>query len=126
FNMEIEIRLDLAEAERDWNEFKKNVIDQIDEDDILGNAEARLEDFFSYYKDDGTGIVQRNTVHIEDILTQLKQMDDTGWSDVYGDNRAQALEDLQTYYEQMMEDLQDLEELQDEIHESYLDMIDEA
>lgn len=53
-------------------------------------------------------------------------MDDTGWSDVYGDNRAQALEDLQTYYEQMMEDLQDLEELQDEIHESYLDMIDEA
>lgn len=126
FNMEIEIRLDLAEAERDWNEFKKNVIDQIDEDDILGNAEARLEDFFSYYKDDGTGIVQRNTVHIEDILTQLKQMDNTGWSDVYGDNRAQALEDLQTYYEQMMEDLQDLEELQDEIHESYLDMIDEA
>ena len=126
FNMEIEIRLDLAEAERDWNEFKKNVIDQIDEDDILGNAEARLEDFFSYYKDDGTGVVQRNTVHIEDILTQLKQMDDTGWSDVYGDNRAQALEDLQTYYEQMMEDLQDLEELQDEIHESYLDMIDEA
>ena len=126
FNMEIEIRLDLAEAERDWNEFKKNVIDQIDEDDILGNAEARLEDFFSYYKDDGTGIIQRNTVHIEDILTQLKQMDDTGWSDVYGDNRAQALEDLQTYYEQMMEDLQDLEELQDEIHESYLDMIDEA
>lgn len=126
FNMEIKIRLDLAEAERDWNEFKKNVIDQIDEDDILGNAEARLEDFFSYYKDDGTGIVQRNTVHIEDILTQLKQMDDTGWSDVYGDNRAQALENLQTYYEQMMEDLQDLEELQDEIHESYLDMIDEA
>ena len=126
FNMEIEIRLDLAEAERDWNEFKKNVIDQIDENDILGNAEARLEDFLSYYKDDGTGIVQRNTVHIEDILTQLKQMDDTGWSDVYGDNRAQALEDLQTYYEQMMEDLQDLEELQDEIHESYLDMIDEA
>ena len=126
FNMEIEIRLDLAEAERDWNEFKKNVIDQIDEDDILGNAKASLEDFFSYYKDDGTGIIQRNTVHIEDILTQLRQMDDTGWSDVYGDNRAQALEDLQTYYEQMMEDLQDLEELQDEIHESYLDMIDEA
>ena len=126
FNMEIEIRLDLAEAERDWNEFKKNIIDQIDEDDILGNAKASLEDFFSYYKEDGTGIIQRNTVHIEDVLTQLKQMDDTGWSDVYGDNRAQALEDLQTYYEQMMKDLQDLEELQDEIHESYLDMIDEA
>lgn len=126
FNMEIEIRLDLAEAERDWNEFKKNIIDQIDEDDILGNAKASLEDFFSYYKEDGTGIIQRNTVHIEDILTQLKQIDNTGWSDVYGDNRSQALEDLQTYYEQMMKDLQDLEELQDEIHESYLDMIDEA
>ena len=39
----------MAEAERDWNEFFKKVIKDIDEDDILGNAEARLKDFMSYY-----------------------------------------------------------------------------
>lgn len=126
FNMEIEIRLNLAEAERDWNEFKKRIIDGIDDEDILGNASARLQDFYSYYKDDENGIIQANTRHIEDILQQLYQMDNTGWSDVYGDNRNQALEDLQTYYEQLMSDMNDLQDLQEEIHEAYLDMMDEA
>ena len=126
FNMEIEIRLNLAEAERDWNEFKKRIIDGIDDEDILGNASARLQDFYSYYKDDENGIIQANTKHVEDILQQLYQMDNTGWSDVYGDNRNQALEDLQTYYEQLMSDMNDLQDLQEEIHEAYLDMMDEA
>lgn len=126
FNMEIEIRLDLAEAERDWNEFKKKVIDQIKDDDILGNASVRLQDVYSYYKQDGTGIIQANAGHINDILAQLKQMDNTGWSDVYGDNRAQAMEDLKNYYEQAMQDLEDMEDLVEEIKQSYLDMMDEA
>lgn len=126
FNMEIEIRLNLAEAERDWNEFKKRIIDGIDDEDILGNASARLQDFYSYYKDDENGIIQANTRHVEDILQQLYQMDNAGWSDVYGDNRNQALEDLQTYYEQLMSDMNDLQDLQEEIHEAYLDMMDEA
>ena len=126
FNMEIEIRLDLAEAERDWNEFKKKVIDGIKEDDILGNARARLQDFYSYYKEDNTGVVQANTQHVNDILGQLQQMDRTGTSDVYGDNRKQALEDLKTYYEQLMQDLEDIVDLQEEVHEAYLDMMDEA
>lgn len=126
FNMEIEIRLDLKEAELEWNEFKKKIIDGIKDDDILGNAGARLQDYNAYYKDDGTGIIQRNTEHIDSIRNELLEMDRTGWSEVYGDNRAQALEDLQTYYQQMMEDLQEIEEIQEDIHDSYLDMIDEA
>lgn len=126
FDMEIEIRLNLAEAERDWNEFKKKVIDGIKDDDILGNTAARLADFSSYYKDNENGIVQASSRHLEDTLAQLRQMDEKGWSDVYGDNRTAALEDLQKYYEQLMEDLTSVEELQEEIHESYMDMMDEA
>ena len=42
--------LDLSEAERDWNEFRRKVIDGIKDDDILGNTKARLRDFSSYYK----------------------------------------------------------------------------
>lgn len=126
FNMEIELRLDMAEAERDWNEFKKKIIDGIKDDDIFGNAEARLEDIWSYYNDAGNGIVQAGTRHLEDILAELRQMDSSGWSDVYGDNRSQALEDLKNYYEQLMQDLEDVRDLQEEIHDSYLDMMDEA
>lgn len=130
FHHEIEIRLDMAEAERDWNEFYTKIIKDIDEDDILGNTTERLKDFMSYYKDSAEGIIQVNTQHIQDILNELKAMDEGGIANVYQEdttkNRAQALEDLKEYYEQLMSDLTDIHDLSDEIHESYVDMIDEA
>lgn len=126
FDMEIELRLDLAEAERDWNEFKKKIIDGIEDDDILGNAMARLVDFSSYYKEDNTGIVQALRKQVDNTLAELNQMDTNGWSNVYGDNRTAALDDLKKYYEELMSNLTDVLELQKEIHESYIDMMDEA
>ena len=130
FHHEIELRLDMADAERDWNEFFNKVIKDIDEDDILGNAQAKLQDFMSYYKENLEGVIQVGTQHIEDILTDLKTMDAGGDAKYYSEdgvtNRAQALEDLKTYYEQLMEDLESIHDLSDEIHESYVDMIDEA
>ena len=126
FNMEIEIRLNMAEAERDWNEFKKKVIDGVKDTDILGNAKAELQDFFSYYKKSGEGIIQVNTKHVEDTLAELRQMDSAGWSQAYGDNRTAALEDLKKYNDQLMTDLESMVDLVDKIKESYLDMMDEA
>lgn len=130
FHQEIEIRLDMAEAERDWNAFFNKVIKDIDEEDILGNAEAKLEDFFSYYKDEMKGVIQVNTQHVQDILADLKAMDKDVAGQFYSkdgvDNRAKALEDLKTYYEQLMSDLEAVHDLSDEIHESYVEMIDEA
>ena len=126
FDMEIELRLNLAEAERDWNEFKKKIIDGIEDDDILGNAMAKLVDFSSYYKEDNTGIVQALRKQVDNTLAELNQMDTNGWSNVYGDNRTAALDDLKKYYEELMDNLQDVLKLQQEIHESYMDMMDEA
>ena len=126
FDMEIEIRLNLAEAERNWNEFKKKIIDGIEDDDILGNAMAKLVDFSSYYKEDDNGIVQALRRQVDNTLAELNAMDTNGWSQVYGDNRTAALEDLQKYYKELMTNLEDVLELQKEIHESYIDMMDEA
>lgn len=126
FTMEVEIRLEMAEAERDWNEFKKKIIDDIDDDDILGNAMAKMLNFDSYYKDSGKGAVQALTKQVNDTLDQLHQIDETGTSSVYGDNKAQAMEDLQKYYTELMQHLEDVKDLQDEIKDAYLDMIDEA
>ena len=124
--MEIKLRLDLAEAERDWNEFKKKIIDGIKDDDILGNAMAKLVDFSSYYKEDNTGIVQALRKQVDNTLAELNAMDTNGWSNVYGNNRTAALDDLQKYYKELMNNLTDVLELQKEIHESYMDMMDEA
>lgn len=130
FHQEIKLRLDMAEAERDWNEFYNKVIKDIDDEDILGNAQAKLQDFMSYYKEDLEGVIQVGTQHINDILADLKTMDEGGIAKFYGEDgtndRAKALEDLQNYYEQLMSDLEAIHDLSDEIHESYVDMIDEA
>ena len=130
FHQEIEIRLDMSDAERDWNEFYKKVIQDIDDEDILGNAEAKLKDFMSYYKEDMEGIIQVGAQHIQDILADLKTMDEGGIAKFYGEDgtndRARALEDLKNYYEQLMEDLESIHDLSDEIHESYIDMMSEA
>lgn len=126
FNMEIDLRIDTAQATRDWNSFKKTIINGIKDDDILGNAKARLEDFYTYYNDAETGVIQRNTKHVADILFELREIDDGLFSEYYGDDKAAALEDLKTYYEQLMQDLQGVEEMSEEIRQSYLNMMDEA
>ena len=126
FNLEIEIRLDLKEAEQDWNEFRKNVLEDVKEDDVLRNAQLNLENFGLYYKDNDNGIIQAGTRQVNNILAELKAMDETGQSQVYGDNRAKALEELKTYYDQLKNDLTDLDTLVEEIQQSYLDMMGQA
>lgn len=126
FTMTVDLRLDMSEAERDFNEFKRKVIDNIDSEDILGNALSKLEDFSSYYKENGKGVIETLTKQVNDTMDQITQINETGTSDIYGNNKAQAMEDLKKYYEELMAQLEDVEDLVDEINESYLDMIDEA
>lgn len=143
FEYEIQIRLDMSEAERDWNEFKKKVIDGIKDDDILGNAKSKLKDFSTYYNAQGTGEIDATTTHVNKILQQLYQMDADQAAGAYGEtysytnaqgelvtidynNRKQALDDLKEYYTQLMDSMTNLQELSEEIHQSYLDMMDET
>ena len=143
FEYEIQLRLDMAEAERDWNEFKTRIIDGIKEEDILGNAKSKLKDFNTYYNAQGTGQIDATSTHVNKILQQLYQMDADQAAGVYGENysytnargelvtidynnRKQALEDLKEYYTTLMESMTDVQELSDEIHQSYMDMMDEA
>ena len=143
FEYEIKLRLDMSEAERDWNAFKTKVIDGVKEDDILGNAKSKLKDFSTYYNAQGTGEIDATATHVNKILQQLHQMDADQAAGVYGEkysytnaqgelvtidynNRKQALEDLKEYYTQLMDSMTNLQDLSEEIHQSYLDMMDET
>lgn len=127
FNMSVEIELDLAEAERQWNEFKKTVIDGIDEDDILGNAGAALNNL-NVYSDPttGEGTVSATSDHVNDILNELALMDAGQESSIYGTDRAKAIEDLKTYSDTLMEEMMNFEGEVEEIRQMYLDLIDET
>ena len=122
FNLEIELRLDVAEAEREWNDFKKKMAD----DDLLTAASMDLESLYTYFDKNGEGLIPKTTQHVKDIQKELEQMDITGESDVYGNDRQKALKDLQNYYQELMDNLQDAEEKIEDIKQSYVDMMKEA
>ncbi len=126
FNAEIDIRLDVADAIRDWNTFKTKVIDGIKEDDILGNINARLKDFDTYYNDAATGTIQRLTDQIKDSLEQLDQFESKGQMTIYDKFSKTQLEDLRRYLDEMQAEMESLYDLTEEIRQSYLDMMDKA
>jgi len=86
FKIEIDTQLDFADAKRDWNEFKKEVIDKIKDDDFLGQARARVQDFFSYYDDQGNGIIQKLTEHVNRTREEAEIIENGGTSSIYGKN----------------------------------------
>ena len=126
FNYEIGVRLKMKDAELQWNEFKKVVLDDIDELDIFGNTKARLQDFHAYFKEMDDGLVQVATKHVNDILTELQKMDATGEGDIYKDSRQNLMDQLNEYYSTLIDNLTEVHELSEEIHDSYMEMMDET
>ena len=126
FKIKIDTELEFADAKRDWNEFKKEVIDKIKDDDFLGQARARVQDFFSYYDDQGNGIIQKLTEHVNRTREEAEIIENGGTSSIYGKNQAQALEDLKHYTDELMQNLKDVQEIAEDIHDLYLDTIDKA
>ena len=124
FKIQIDTDLDIADAKRDWNKFKKQVIDKIKDNDYLGQAKARMQDFFSYYDENGNGIIQQLTDHVNKTKAELESIENTGWSDVYGNNEEQALEDLKKYTDDLMQNLEDSQQILKDIHDLVFDTID--
>ena len=128
FTYSVELRLEMAEAAKDWNEFKRKIIDDIDDDNILGNALANFDAFKNFYDTEGfgTGPIQSLTEQLTKTLEEHKKLNETGASDIYGTNEVKLLEDMKNYTDELMSQLQDMDEMIEEIKQNYLDMIDEA
>ena len=127
FNLEFEVRLEIADAQKDWNEFKRKILDDIDDDDILGNARARATDDLGVYlsgTDGKDGLLGAGVKQTQSILKELKDMDEKGWSNVYGDDRVSALEDLQEAYQNVEQSLMEIKEIQEDVAQAVLDQMD--
>lgn len=121
FDYEIQIKLDTKDMERSWNDFKKEMLE---EDDILGRAGFNLETFKTYLGDEGT--INTLTEKSNTLLDQLKQINETGTSSIYGDNKAKLMEDLQAVQEELMSAMKDQKDILEEIEQAYFDMLDAA
>ena len=130
FRMEVEIRLELGEAERDWNTFRREVLEHTDiikDTDFEKNfsdANRNLRDITSYFNIDGSkGSLEALTNQLMDTRAEIESINETGTSAIYGDNKKQALEDLQNDLKELMKQMEDIQGLIDNIDQIYLDTI---
>ena len=109
FRMEVEIRLDMGEAERDWNKFRREVLEHTDIikdtdfQEIFSDAAQGTRDITSYFNVRGSkGSLQTLAEQLMDTREEIEAIDKTGSSAIYGDNKAQAMEDLQNDLKELM------------------------
>ena len=133
FKYELQIRLDMREAAKDWNQFKREVLERpsilkgTEFEKIMADARQNQGDIESYFNvgTGGAGMLETLTKQATDLRKQIEKIDQTGWSDIYGDNKAQAMADLKDDLSQLMGSLEDIHNLIDQIDQAYLDTIDD-
>ena len=132
FRMAVEIQLEMGQAERDWNKFRREVLEHTDVlkgtefEEIFANARQSFNDVFSYFDVHGTkGSLQALTEQLMATRAEIEAINETGKSAIYGDNKAQAMEDLQKDLDELMGQMEDVQGLIDDIGKAYLDTIDD-
>ena len=123
FDLKINVELDLQDAEKDFNEFRKKVIDKVKDDEHGRLAEAAARNYAQYYNAEG-GLVPSLTNHVNQIQKEIEIIRKGGFSQIYGDNLAAAAEDLKKYNDELMNALEEAQEVIDETHDHFLDAID--
>lgn len=126
FETEVQLKLDTTEAEKNMREFRRKVIDQIKEDDILGNAIADYQDLSYYRNESNTGQIQILTDELAALNKAKAEIESGSGSSIFGDNLAEVesrIKDIRTQLQQAM--ISEQEAIKN-IKDAYLSMIDKA
>ena len=116
-NLEVDVKLKTAETERDWNAFRKRVIDQIQDDDILGNMRTTAADIATYIANNNSGQLDVDNAHLRYLLDHQNE---------FAADPVKYQEELDKAYKQVQDDLLAIQDLEEEMHQYNLDMLDEA
>ena len=131
FRIEIEVSLDMGQAERKWNEFERNVLNHSDIlkesnfDKMFKDIEQGYADVLSYFDVNGQGSIEELTNQLLATQEELDEINSGGESSIYGTDKKRAMEDLQNDLDELMQQMQDIESLIDNIDQAYLDTIDD-
>lgn len=129
FNTEIQIDLDLKDAERQWNDFYAEIVKGLKEDDLVGQSELSVTQLGTYASKDGNDsslTLNKDLEKLAFLNSQANQIISGGWSDTYGDNIAALLEDLNKANDQLITDMTAAKELADGVYDNYLTSIDKV
>lgn len=129
FNYRIDLDLNVAKATKRWNEFKRKVVDDMENiadpvKKVIEQMKAGIEDYRTTYS--AGGEVAINTGAVRETLDQFNQMMATGTASIYGNNPAQLVADLEKRKEDLMKSVEDAEQMIADMRKMYLDGLDEA
>ena len=128
FTMGIELRLEMKEAEQDWNKFKRKIIDGMKDDNIFGQGLESLENYRDYFDLGGGqgGTVDALTKQVNNTMAEIQKMQAGEMSNIFGNDMSKAMETLTTYNSELMTQLEDMEDLVESIEQGLLDTMDEV
>lgn len=124
--MAVDIKIDLSQLQRDYNKFIKNIKKQVQDWDILGNTKFAFKDLQSFFKGGIYNSTKAQTEQLYFLMDQIRQINQSGFSSVYGDNKKQALDDLSQYRESLEGDLQSVLDLIEQIKQNIIKAIEQV
>lgn len=124
--MAVDIKIDLSQLQRDYNKFIKNIKKQVQDWDILGNTKFAFKDLQSFFKGGIYNSTKAQTEQLYFLMDQIRQINQSGFSNIYGDNKKQALDDLNQYRESLEGDLQSVLDLIEQIKQNIIKAIEQV
>ena len=126
FRVSFDISLDLTDARQQWLEFKKEVIDELADENLLGVLKDYGEQLKTYFRSDSTGAISQDEKRLSSLVEIYKKLQGGDTSTIYGDNKQKLLEDIEEAQKQLQDDLTEWENLIDEIQDMYLKGLEQA
>lgn len=119
FNLHMDVTLDLTEMKRAFNEFRRDFIDKTRSDDFSKFIETLTENMKLSYK-----AMDENVKHVNEIQAEIEKIRAGQNSQIYGDNLAKAVEDLENYNEKLKDEMKSVTEDLTSANEKYAESID--
>lgn len=113
---------DAANAAGTSDAYKKWSADRVEELKAAKQRALNGDTSVDYY---GTGYFDMSMKNLTDINAQMKQFEETGKSDIFGEDSADLYEVAKTVYDQAAGLVQDYWSLVENLHDNVMDMIDD-
>lgn len=130
FQVKVEFTADLGELEREWQEFTDTVLKDLQDDDLVGQGKSAFSNIKSYFD---SGEMQQLLSATKTGLSEYQKVMNGEFSSIYStydengnvvSNKSLARENLQSNLESLMENYEEIVEKKKEVDQYYLDSID--
>lgn len=129
FNNMVDVHLELNDAEKEWNDFWYDVVQDVEDTDFGGKiakSMGKLKTLVGGIDSDVSTLTKHLSDTVVQVQAQIASANRGGEDSLFGDDTAASKENLENYRDKLMQALTDAKEEVDNISETYLAMLDDA